>query len=106
MVKGIENFKTKNRLGVPPNQEEASNNLQAPEVAPLSSERLNEHTEDRFLDGRSLRRTGRTVQFATRVTPDFDRRIRILAKSQGVLIVEVLERALDVYEKMYKQDIK
>ena len=104
MVKGIENFKSKNRLGVPPNQEEASNNLQAPEVAPLSPEKFNERNEDCLLDGRSLRRTGRTIQFATRVTPDFDRRIRLLAQSQGVFIVEVLEKALDAYETYYKPE--
>ena len=45
---------------------------------------------------------GRTIQFATRVTPDFDLRIRLLAQSQGVLIVEVLEKVLDAYEHYYK----
>ncbi len=49
-------------------------------------------------DGRSLRRTGRTLQFATRVSPDFDARLRTIAENQGMLIVEVLEQALDAYE--------
>ena len=50
------------------------------------------------LDGRSMRRTNRIVQFATRVTPEFDRRMRAIAMEEGLLIVEVLERALDAYE--------
>ena len=50
------------------------------------------------LDGRSLRRSNRIVQFATRVTPEFDRRIREIARDERLLIVEVLERALDAYE--------
>lgn len=51
-------------------------------------------------DGRSARRTNRTVQFATRVTPDWDARIREIAQREGVLLVEILEKALDAYEKI------
>lgn len=50
------------------------------------------------IDGRSLRRSGRTIQFATRVSPEFDERIRRIAKRDGMLLVEVLEKALDAYE--------
>jgi len=49
-------------------------------------------------DGRSARRTGRTVQFATRVSPEFDDRVRAIAEEERILLVEVLERALDAYE--------
>jgi hypothetical protein len=45
-----------------------------------------------------MRRTNRVVQFATRVTPEFDRRIRAIAVQEGLLIVEVLERALEAYD--------
>ena len=51
------------------------------------------------IDGRTLRRSGRTLQFATRVTPAFDSRIRRIAQRDGILIVEVLERALEALEK-------
>lgn len=51
------------------------------------------------IDGRTLRRSGRTIQFATRVSPEFDARIRAVAQRDGLLLVEVLERALDSYEK-------
>lgn len=50
------------------------------------------------VDGRTLRRSGRTVQFATRVSPEFDERIREIARREGKLLVEVLEQALDAYE--------
>jgi hypothetical protein len=50
------------------------------------------------IDGRTLRRSGRTVQFATRVSPEFDERIREIARREGKLLVEVLEQALDAYE--------
>ena len=52
----------------------------------------------RRIDGRTLRRSGRTVQFATRVSPEFDERIREIARREGKLLVEVLEQALDAYE--------
>jgi hypothetical protein len=53
-------------------------------------------------DGRSARRTGRTVQFATRVSPEFDDRVREIAEEEGILLVEVLERALAAYEASRK----
>jgi hypothetical protein len=49
-------------------------------------------------DGRTARRTGRTIQFATRVSADFDERLRNIAEREGILLVEVLERALNAYE--------
>ena len=51
------------------------------------------------LDKRTLRRTGRTHQLGTRVRRDFLKRLRFLAKQQGIKYVEVLERALDCYER-------
>jgi hypothetical protein len=50
------------------------------------------------MDGRSLRRTGRTLQFATRVTEDFDERLHKIAERDGLLLVEVLEQGLAAYE--------
>lgn len=97
-------------LGEPPTLEEASPNLEAPEVAPAAPEAAPDSVVDAYadkpkrkldgrIDGRSVRRTNRTVQFATRVTPDWDARIRALAMREGVLLVEILERALDCYEE-------
>jgi len=55
------------------------------------------------MDGRTMRRSGRTVQFATRVSPEFDERIRQIATREGMLLVEVLECALDAYEASQKK---
>jgi hypothetical protein len=58
------------------------------------------------IDGRTLRRSGRTVQFATRVSPEFDERVRRIALRDGLLLVEVLERALDAYEHSNKKEAR
>lgn len=58
------------------------------------------------IDGRTLRRSGRTVQFATRVSPEFDERVRRIAMRDGLLLVEVLERALDAYEHSCKKEAR
>jgi hypothetical protein len=93
-------------LGAPPPLEEASVNLEAPEVAPFSplvptSTRRSEGpttSARRGPDGRSLRRTGRTLQFATRVSPEFDAKLRRIAERDHLWLVEVMEKALDLYE--------
>jgi hypothetical protein len=107
----LSKFKRKGGLGTPPPFTEASTNLEAPENAPhapiapppsvprsTSQHRAGEH------DGRTARRTGRTVQFATRVSSEFDERLRTIAARDGLLLVEVLERALDAYEARPPKD--
>ena len=77
-----------------PNRRERTNleSIQSPQtVMPI--------TRAPRLDGRTMRRSGRTVQFATRVSPDFDERVRQIAMRDGMLLVEVLERALEAYEQ-------
>ena len=112
-------LKRRSTLGAPPPPAEASPNLQAPEIAPptpvtpmperapvsapATSARparsdMAGQGRPRLRDGRSARRTGRTVQFATRVSPEFDERVRLIAEREGILLVEVLERALAAYE--------
>jgi hypothetical protein len=82
-------------LPAPPTPDEASLNLEAPEHAPARPPLIPPNVR---IDGRSLRRSHRTIQFATRVSPEFDERIRAIAQRDGLLLVEVLERALDAYE--------
>ena len=103
----VSKLKQRRTLGTPPPPAEASMNLAQPEMAepsmvvsgsprdPRTSAR--EFGEAR-IDGRTLRRSNRVVQFATRVTPEFDRRVRAIAMREGLLIVEVLEQALDIYD--------
>lgn len=81
-------------LPPPPAPDEASPNLEAPEHAPAAPR----PAKAGRVDGRSLRRSNRTVQFATRVTADFDERIRAIAARDGLLLVEVMELALEAYE--------
>jgi len=47
-----------------------------------------------IVDGRTLRKTGRTVQFGTRVTEQFAIDLRTDAEADGLMIVEVLEEAV------------
>ena len=114
----LSKLKRKTTLGSPPSLDEASSNLQSPEVAPLAAaptvavappatppvklEIARVESAPR-LDGRTLRRSGRTLTFATKVTPEFDARLRETAQRDGLLFVEVLERALDAYEQTRPQ---
>lgn len=84
----------KKTLGNAPTLEEASNNLHAPESAPLQAP----ITNYKRIDGRSMRRTNRTVRFATSVTPDFDYTLRKVASEKNMLLAEVLEEALKLYQ--------
>lgn len=114
--------KIRRNLPPPPPMEEASENLKAPEVAPIAPEvvvvpelfpelRRPEPAPPIPLappsvaeaprarrDGRTLRRTNRTIAFATRVSAEWDERIRDIAERDSLKLVEVLERALDAYE--------
>jgi hypothetical protein len=110
----LSKLKRRSWLGAPPAPDEASANLSAPEVAPAApseqastqaplpkvqrraeSDRKNER---RRIDGRSLRKTGRTLQFATRVTEEFDELLHKIAERDGLKLVEVLENSVAAYE--------
>jgi hypothetical protein len=96
----LSKLKRRNTLGDPPPIEEASQNLQAPEIAAEDVQpTVLSHEEHHRIDGRSLRKTGRTVQFATKVSLEFDEKLRRIAQRDGLLLVEVLERALEAYEE-------
>lgn len=70
--------------------------VRSPQSGALSPERdaLPRSDKREIVDGRRLRRTGRTVQFGTRVTEQFAVDIRTDAEAANVLIVEVLEEAV------------
>lgn len=78
--------------------EEASTNLNAPEAVPAVHVLAARSEPVQRIDGRSARRTNRTMQFATRVRPEWDAELRVLAQRDGLLLVEVLERALALYK--------
>ena len=78
--------------------EEASTNLHAPEAVLAAHVAAARSDLIQRMDGRSARRTNRTLQFATRVRPEWDAELRALAQRDGLLLVEVLERALELYK--------
>jgi hypothetical protein len=82
------------RLGNPPGIEQAGENLSAPEHAPAAPVDTKKE--------RPKRRTGRTEPFATRVSPEFHRRLKLLAAEDNLKLVELLERALTAYEESRK----
>lgn len=86
-------LKRKGTLGVPPSIEEASTNLEAPETAPAPV------INARSIDGRTRRRTNRTLQLNLKVTPQCDLLLRQIADYEDILLAEVLERALKSYAK-------
>jgi len=120
----LSKLKRRNTLGAPPPLEEASQNLKAPEVAPVvapsapqpraavtplrqpetagKGPEMANHGRGR-LDGRSLRKSGRTLQLATRVSWEFDDKLRHIAQRDGLKLVEVLEQGLDAYEAARKK---
>ncbi len=85
--------KRKNRLGAPPPKETVRNNLTEPEVAPA----FNKPT-----DGRTLRKTGRTQQFNTRVSQEYLSKLREVAKEEGRTMGKILELSLECYTKATK----
>ena len=110
----LSRFKRKS-LGAPPPIEQASSNLSAPETAPVAPSDPPIHTEARqshpaargrarkLIDGRSLRKTGRTVPFATRISMEFEELLHKIAKRDGLMLVEVLEKGVIAYEAARKE---
>jgi len=99
-------IKRKNSLGAPPSLEEASQNLTAPEIVPVASASAITSPRPRVgesrIDGRSLRKTGRTVQFATKVSPEYDEKFRSIAARDSLVFGDLLEKSLAAYEAARK----
>lgn len=54
---------------------------------------------DYALDGRRLRATGRTLQFATRIRPETNKRMRQIAKRDKITLGGLVELAVEAYER-------
>ena len=92
-------LKRKTGLGKPPPLEEASRNLDQPEsVGDLIGSNPIERPYQRS-DGRSRRRSHRTLQLNLKVSSHFDQTLREIADKEHILLAEVLERALENYVK-------
>lgn len=64
---------------------EASQNLKAPETAP---------SDQRF--------TGRTKPLSLKAKPEFHQELKMLAAKENCLMIEILEKALECYERERK----
>ena len=84
--------KRKSTLPDPP-QEASENITRSVEVPPVPPQRPSERSYTR----RYIKRTGRVVQFATRVTAEFNDQIREIAQHEDSYLAEVLERMLAAY---------
>jgi hypothetical protein len=118
-------LKRRGTLGAPPSVEEASSNLEQPETAPAPAAEVEskpvsikaekpatkkiktpaatsaptpKQEEPPIIDGRTLRRKGRTVQFNARVTPEFHQRMFRLVAAEDRPAVDILEDMLALYE--------
>jgi hypothetical protein len=80
----------KRKLEVPPTLDETTSHLQTPEVIGGK------------IDKRTLRKTGRTEQFATRVSKEWLIKVKEIATQENLKNVEVLEKSLECYEKHRK----
>jgi hypothetical protein len=58
------------------------------------------------IDGRRRRRTGRTEQFATRVSHEFKMLLDEVAEEAGMMYVEVLEEALRDFKRKIDRNKK
>lgn len=88
-------LKKRSNLGAPPSFDEASQNLASPEVAPVIPQAAISVAK---IDGRSLRKTNRTVQFATKVTPEYDEKFRATALRDNLDFCVLLEKMMEAYE--------
>ena len=85
----VSKLKKKTRLGEPPCQKSIKNNLLQPDNA--------------YRDGRTIRRTQRTHQLATRVTIEFYDKVKIIAARDRLKITELLEKAVECYEHHFNK---
>jgi len=47
--------------------------------------------------------TGRTKQLSLKSTPEFHQRLKVLASKEKCLMIEILEQAIELYEKDRKE---
>jgi hypothetical protein len=84
----------------PEPQPQAKVEAAAPTPPPIRQPEPQPELEDyERVDGRTLRKTGRTIPFSTRLNADTDRLIRRIAGKHGILIAEVVERGALLLQK-------
>lgn len=98
MAKGLDKLKKRpGSLGAPP-AEVPTSNLETPEVD-VPAVRTSVEVDPGDLDGRSLRATGRTHQFATRIKEETHKQMKRIVARDGITLGELIEKAVDEYER-------
>jgi hypothetical protein len=90
---------TAKRFGTPPTLEDTTGILAAPEVAPAAPE---PRSAPNGAGRKTRKKTGRTVLFSTRVSPDFDSQFRATAERDNLLLTRLLELCFEAYRKQRK----
>ena len=72
-----------NKFPPPPAPSETTNNLDQPEIAPYVG----------TIDGRTLRATGRTSQFTTRISEELHNEIKVYAAQRRMKLNELIEKS-------------
>lgn len=78
---------SRKKLPPPPAPDEIRGNLSQPEIP------------GEFVDGRSLRSTGRTTQFTTRITDELQREIKVFTAQHGLKLNEFIEQAFEALKE-------
>ena len=98
-------IRKKKRLGPPPKMEEVSNNLDEPETfTPKAPAPALDDQPTEKIDGRTLRRTGYTEQFNTKVPPGFKAELAAIAESESITFGKALVNALNIYKEHLKKE--
>lgn len=79
-----------NRFPPPPAPSETTNNLDQPEVAPYAGP----------IDGRTLRATGRTSQFTTRISEELHNEIKVYAAQRRMKLNELIEKGFTALKQI------
>jgi hypothetical protein len=82
----------------------ASRVAQPPKLEDSAQRALNNYGAARATDGRIARSTGRDVQFATIVTPEFKAWIKAESKRRGKRMCVLLEDMRAAYEKLHSSN--
>jgi hypothetical protein len=95
----LSKLQKRRHLPDPPPAAAATRNLQAPEIAPILRDQSADVSSFAHIDGRSLRATHRTHQFATRIKEETHNRMKMIAARDRITLGELMERAVESYER-------
>jgi hypothetical protein len=80
--------------------------LDAPTRDTHAAREIKENDGTAKIDGRSLRKTGRSKQVMWRTTPAYQQEVMKLAEAHGWTVGQTLERAVDALKREMKKGTK